>query len=81
MLSQKKKINLCNIVLCYILETQQELSCNRSLYLEEKVYEVVFRQLKEASHSQALYLMRVFNHPNICCKSNTAEATQISGVH
>ena len=43
---------------------------------EEEVDEAFFRQLEKASQSQALALMRDFNHPSIYWKDNTAGCKQ-----
>ncbi|GAB0186320.1 hypothetical protein GRJ2_001097300 [Grus japonensis] len=42
----------------------------------EEVDDVFFRQLEEASCSQALVLMGDLNHPDICWKDNTAGLKQ-----
>lgn len=43
---------------------------------EEEVDKAFYRQLQNASCSQALVLMGDFNHPNICWKDNTAKNKQ-----
>jgi len=43
---------------------------------KEEVDEVIYRQLKVASQSQALVLEGDFNHPDICWKHHTARHTQ-----
>ena len=44
--------------------------CYRTPDEEGEVDEAFYRQLEAASQSQALVLMRDFNHPDICWKSN-----------
>ncbi|KAJ7407514.1 hypothetical protein BTVI_63030 [Pitangus sulphuratus] len=39
---------------------------------ENRVDEVLYRQVSAASHLQALLLMGDFNHPDICWRDNTA---------
>jgi len=38
---------------------------------ENEVDEALFRQLEEASHLQAVALVRIFNHSDICWRDNT----------
>lgn len=49
----------------------------------ELVDEEFLLQLHEASHSQALILLRDFNHPDICQKNDTncQQSRRFLGVH
>ena len=46
--------------------------CYRPPGQEDQAGEALYRQMGTASHSQALVLMRDFNHTDICWKDNTA---------
>ncbi|KAF4804031.1 hypothetical protein TURU_011235 [Turdus rufiventris] len=50
--------------------------CYRLPNQEDQPDESLYRQIGEASRSQALVLMGDFNHPNICWRDNTAGCRQ-----
>ncbi|GAB0179469.1 hypothetical protein GRJ2_000412200 [Grus japonensis] len=55
---------------------EQVSTCTRPPDQEEDINEAFYRWLEEALRSQDLVLMRDFDHPDSCCKGNTARHTQ-----
>lgn len=52
--------------------------CYRSHDQEDQADEVLYRQIEAAPHSQALVLMGVFKHLDICLRDNTVGHRQSS---
>lgn len=60
------RLDMCDTILCVYYRLPDQ---------EEEVDDIFYRQLKVASQSQDLALLRDFSHAGICWKSNTARLT------